>query len=311
MASHFLCSLSSGTGSDNQSSQKITISKIKHDIDQKMKNNILSIIAAFSAIINPTSAQLPAGRYMVQYSSANGKEIARGTSTTVYDILEIPSQSVIVGDYTQEAIANLNQHPEIQHVIKDENVDHLNEHPDRNQRQLRVSRHLQEVTDVSVDLDNEAQNINDIDIIFPGGGGSDLRSEYRPNVITNEVISNIRIDVPKPPKPDKPQIKTVFKKAPKPRTPPTKIKKMPKSLPRSPRVKRRDKPSKTIVVEPRIVEKVDSCMRYERKIQQLLDQKIVMQEKIRDLKDEVIELRRRNQLKANPVNAKVKANFFD
>ena len=242
---------------------------------------------------------------MVQYSSANGKEIARGTSTTVYDILEIPSQSVIVGDYTQEAIANLNQHPEIQHVIKDENVDHLNEHPDRNQRQLRVSRHLQEVTDVSVDLDNEAQNINDIDIIFPGGGGSDLRSEARPNVITNEVISNIRIDVPKPPKPDKPQIKTVFKKAPKPRTPPTKIKKMPKSPPRSPRG------CKTIVVEPRIVEKVDSCMRYERKIQQLLDQKIVMQEKIQDLKDEVIQLRRRNQLKANPVNAKVKANFFD
>ena len=66
---------------------------------------------------------------MVQYSSANGKEIARSTSTTVYDILEIPSQSVIVGDYTQEAIANLNQNPEIQHVIKDENVDHLNEHP--------------------------------------------------------------------------------------------------------------------------------------------------------------------------------------
>lgn len=165
-------------------------------------------------------------------------------------------------------------------------------------------------TETEVDLNNEAQNINDIDIIFPGGGGSDLRSEARPNVITNEVISNIRIDVPKPPKPDKPQIKTVFKKAPKPRTPPTKIKKMPKSTPRS-RVKRRDKPPKTIVVEPRIVEKVDSCMRYERKIEQLLDQKIVMQEKIQDLKDEVILLRRRNQLKANRVNSKGKANFFD
>ena len=81
-----------------------------------MKIKILSIVAVLGSIHDVT-ASLPGGRYIVKYRTRRGENLARNDAVEVYQ--ELPRQSALAGEYTEEVLDALSRDPLIEYIEED------------------------------------------------------------------------------------------------------------------------------------------------------------------------------------------------